>query len=75
MHKQHLVLVVMNNRRQLRPAPDQIPRRELALENRILKMIPKPAHGLEYLPQPLIVGNVVANQIGLSHGSLFLVVK
>jgi hypothetical protein len=40
----------MNDLAQCLPTPHQIGRCELALEDRELKMIPKPAHQLEDFP-------------------------
>jgi hypothetical protein len=33
-------------------------------------MVPKPAHGLKHLPQPLVVGDVVADKVGRAHFKL-----
>jgi hypothetical protein len=34
---------------------------QVALEHRKLQVVAKIAAGLEYLPQPFVIGNVVAN--------------
>jgi len=47
--------------------PNQVARSELALEYGVLQMIAVPAHGLEDFAQPLVVSDVVTNQIGLPH--------
>jgi hypothetical protein len=67
MNEQYLVFVVVNDPRQRRPAADQIARGELALEYGVLQMVAIAAHGLEDFAKPLIVGNVVTDQIGLPH--------
>jgi hypothetical protein len=33
-------------------------------------MIPKAAHQLEDLPQPLFVGNVITDQVRTAHGAM-----
>jgi hypothetical protein len=43
------------------PAPHKIQGRELTLKHGELKMIPKPAHQIEHLPQPLIIRNVITD--------------
>ncbi len=67
MNEQHLIVVMMNNARQLGPAANQIARRELTLKYGVLQMVAVTAHGLEDLAQPLVVGDVVTNQIRLPH--------
>ena len=54
---------------QLPSAPRQVAARQLALEDRILEMIAEPAHGLKDSAEALVVGDVVADQIGGSHMS------
>src|SRR5579872_5024887 len=68
VHEQHLVARVMDDRRQLRPQPSQIGRRKLALEHRILKMVPIAAHGLVNLAQPLVIADVITNEVRGAHG-------
>jgi hypothetical protein len=63
MNEQHLVFVVVNDSRQRRPASNQIARRELAFEYRVLQMVAVATHGLEDLVKTLVVGNVVTDQI------------
>src|SRR5271157_5678594 len=58
---------MLDNRPQLRAAPRQVHRRKLALEDGKLQMVPVPAHGLKHLPQPLLIADVVTNQVRGSH--------
>ncbi len=67
IHKENLVVVVMNNLAQRLAATHQIECRELVLKDRALKMVPKPAHQIEDFPQPLVIRNVVTDQIGAAH--------
>lgn len=67
MDEQNLILVVIDDAGKFGAAPNQIARSELALEYGVLQMIAVPAHGLEDFAQTLVVGDVVTNQIGLSH--------
>ena len=67
MDKQNLIVAVMDDSREFGAAPDQVAGRELALENRVLKVIAETAHSFENFAQALFIGNVVANKIGLSH--------
>ncbi len=53
---------------QFRPALRQVRSRKLAFENGILQMVAVPAHGLKHLAQPLVVADVVADQVGGAHG-------
>ncbi len=59
--KENLIVVVVNNSAQRLPAANQVGGRELALEDGKLKMVSKPAHHLEDLPQPLVIRYVVAD--------------
>jgi hypothetical protein len=52
---------VVDNGPQSLAAPNQIRSRELTLKDRELEVVSKPAHQLEDLTQPLIVGNVVTD--------------
>ncbi len=65
--KQHLILLMMDDGAELSPKPHQIGGRELAFENRILQVVAVSAHGLEDLPQSLVVGDVVADEKGFTH--------
>jgi hypothetical protein len=67
MDKENLVFVVIDDVRERSSAADQIRLRKLALKHRVLQVIPAPPHRLEDLAKALIIGNVVANQIGLPH--------
>jgi len=63
IHKQHLVLFVVNDFRKLAAAPNKVHRCELTFENRILQVIAEAAHHFVHPAKPLVVANVVANQI------------
>ena len=67
IHEQHLVLGMVDDRRQFRPAPRQVGRGKLALEDGVLQMVAVPAHGLEDFAQALVVADVVADQVGRAH--------
>lgn len=66
-NEQHLVLLMVDDLRQHVPAPGQISGCELTLENGILKVVSKIPHGLEYLLQSLVVGDVVGDDVGRAH--------
>lgn len=61
--EQNLIVVVVNNFAQRLAAADHIRRRELTLEYRELEMVPEAAHELKDPPQPLIIRDVVADQV------------
>ena len=44
---------------------------ELAFEDRVLEMVAEIAHGLVHGPKPLVIANVVADEVGIAHGGLF----
>jgi hypothetical protein len=67
MDEKHLIFAMVNQLSQAELAPRQIRLRQLAFENGKLQMVPIPAHGLKDLPQPLLIRNVVTNQVGLPH--------
>ena len=67
MNEQNLILVLLYDPAQFRPAANKIALVELAFEYRILKVVAEPAHSLEYFAQPPVVSYVVANQIRLPH--------
>jgi hypothetical protein len=67
MDEQDLVLVVVDDAGKFGAAPNQVARGELALEYGVLQMIAVPAHGLEDFAEPLVVSDVVTNQIRLAH--------
>jgi hypothetical protein len=67
MDEQNLVFVVIDDAVKFRATPDKVAGSELALEHGVLQMIAEPTHGLEDLPEPLVVADVVTNQIRLSH--------
>jgi hypothetical protein len=67
MDEKNLVFVVVDDAGKFRTAPNQITLGELALKYRVLQMIAVSAHGLEDLAETAVVGDVVANEIGLAH--------
>lgn len=67
MDEQNLIFVVFDDAGKLRAAPDQVARSELALEHGVLQMIAVTPHSLKDLAKPLVVADVVTNQIGLAH--------
>ena len=68
--EQHLVFVVLDDLTECVSALGQIDRRELALEDRVLRMVAKVSHGLEDLAEAFIVADVVADEKGISHGRI-----
>jgi hypothetical protein len=70
MDKQHLVFVMVNDVAQIAPASRQVRLRKLTLEDGKLQMVPIPAHSLKNLSQPLVIRNVVTNQIRLPDRAL-----
>ncbi len=68
VNEQHLVLAVVNLVAESRPALGQVGRRELALEDRVLQVVAEIPHGLKDLTEPLVVGDVVADENRISHG-------
>jgi hypothetical protein len=67
MDEQNLIFVVFDDAGEFRAAPNKVARSELALEYGVLQMIAVPPHGLEDLAKPLIIADVVTNEIGLPH--------
>src|SRR5439155_13687156 len=60
--EQHLVLTVIDDRRQQVPAAGQIRSRQLALEHGVLQMIAKPAHRLVDLGETFVLTDVVGDE-------------
>jgi hypothetical protein len=48
--------------------PGEIGRRHLAFEDGILEVVAEIPHGAEHAAEPFVVADVVADQIGVSHG-------
>jgi hypothetical protein len=65
--EQHLILGMVDDPRQIRPTPRQIRRRKLTFEHGVLQMVPVPAHRLKDFAQPLVVADVVADQVRSTH--------
>lgn len=66
--EEHLVFVVLDDVAQGVPAAGQIDGGELALEDRVLQVVAKVPHGLVDLAEPLVIADVVADEVGVSHG-------
>jgi hypothetical protein len=65
--EKNLVEFMMNDVRQQRATLDQLGFVELTFEDAVLQMIAPIPHGLVNLAKSLIIANVVANEIGMSH--------
>jgi len=65
--EEHLVVVMVDDSGDFGAAADEVAGRELALEDGVLEMVAVPAHGFEDFAETLVVADVVANEIGLSH--------
>src|SRR5208337_928014 len=72
VNEEHLVVAMVNQLPQRMPAFRKINRRELALEDRVLQVVAKITHGLEDLPQPLVVADVVADEVSVTHAGYVL---
>jgi hypothetical protein len=59
---------VVDDRRQCGPASRKVGGGQLALEDGKLQMVAEPAHRLEDFAQALVIADVVADQVGESHG-------
>jgi hypothetical protein len=66
-YKQDLVIVVMDDFPQLTFELDLFLGAEVALEDRVLKMIPEIAADLEHPAQAFVVGDIITDQIRDSH--------
>src|ERR1700687_5511517 len=60
--KQHLILAVIDDHRELVSAPGQISLGELAFEHRVLQVVAEPAHDLVDLGEPLVLADVVRDE-------------
>src|SRR5206468_1074620 len=65
--EEHLIFSMVDNLAELGAAPGQVHRRQLALEHGILKVVAVVPHGLEHLPQPLVLADVIADQVTGAH--------
>src|SRR5207249_7092285 len=65
--EQNLIFTLMNNLAQFGSQPHQIASRQPALKDGKLNVIAPIAHRLEYIPQPLRIGDVVTNNVGVAH--------
>src|SRR4029079_14263895 len=66
--EEHLILTMVDDLAQHVTAAGQIAASQLAFEDRILRVVPKPAHRLVHPSQAEIVRDVVAKQVGIAHG-------
>lgn len=67
MDEQNLIFIVVNDAGKLGAAANQVARGELALEHRVLEMIAVATHGLKNFAEAAVVGDVVADKVGLAH--------
>jgi hypothetical protein len=72
VHEEHLIVTVINDFAQRMTAADKIGRGELAFEDRVLEMVAEVAHGFVNGPEPLVVADVVVDEVGITHIMLFL---
>jgi hypothetical protein len=75
VNEENLIVIVVDDGAQSLTATHQIGGRELALKHGKLKMVSKPAHQLEDLPQSLVVRDVVTDQVRTPHICLLLFVR
>lgn len=66
--EKHLVFVMLDDLRKRVSTAGQVDRCELALEDRVLKVIAEIPHGLTDLAEAFIFANIVTDEIGISHG-------
>jgi len=71
-NKNYLILIVVDDFGQSRFQFNLLRRVQVALEHRKLQVVAKIATGLEHLPEPFVISNIVANQISRAHGILSL---
>lgn len=67
VYEKDLIISVVDDAAKQLAAANQVGRGELALEDGKLEVIAEIAHGLEDLAQALVVGDIVADQIGGAH--------
>lgn len=66
--EQYLIVGMVDDVPERRPTARQIDGGPLTLEDGVLEMIAEIAHGLEDPAESLVVGDVVTDEIGVSHG-------
>jgi hypothetical protein len=66
-HEKHLVFVVVNDLGKIGAELNKVRCGQLALEYGKLKVVAPSAHRLEHAAQALVIGDVVTNQVGISH--------
>jgi len=67
VNEKDLVFGVVDDGGEGGTAADEIGGGELALEYGVLEVVAEGAHGLEYLAETFVVGDVVADEIGATH--------
>jgi hypothetical protein len=67
MNEQNLIFVVVDDAGKFGAAANNIACRELALEDGVLKMVAEATHEFEDFAQAAVVGDVVADEVGLAH--------
>jgi hypothetical protein len=70
MDEEDLVFIAMDDLREIVAAADEVGLGELALEDGELEVVAVVAHGLEDFAEAFLVGDVVADEVGLPHGPL-----
>ena len=65
--EEDLVLAVVDDAAELLAAADEVAGGELALEDGELEVVAEAAHGLEDAAEALVVGDVVADEVGGAH--------
>src|SRR5690606_12628148 len=63
-----LVLLVIDDLAERVPAPGDVDRRKLTFEDRVLQVVAEVPHGFKDLAKALVVANVVADEVGITHG-------
>jgi hypothetical protein len=73
LDEQHLVFVVFDDVTQGALQLNLFRRIQIAFEHRELKVIPKVGARFKNPPQPLVVGDVVTNQVCRAHGMIAVI--
>lgn len=66
--EEHLVFAMVDDLAECLAALGKVDRPELALEDGVLQVVAKAAHGFEDLAEPFVVTDVVADEEGVAHG-------
>ena len=65
--EEDLVFIVIDDAGEFGAAADDVAGGELAFEDGVLEVVAVAAHGFEDFAEALVVGDVVADEVGLSH--------